>query len=93
MCIRDRYNLIHQEYKKSSELLVDISYKNDENLISKIVIEPKKCSDIIKTQIHCQIYNEIDNDGLDEYRFRIYNHKCEVVLSSSTRYYLSLIHI
>lgn len=81
------YNLIHQEYKKSSELLVDISYKNDRNLISKIVIEPKKCSDIIKTQIHCQIYNEIDNDGLDEYRFRIYNHKCEVVLSSSTRYY------
>ena len=81
------YNLIHQEYKKSSELLVDLSYKNEENLISKIVIEPKKCSDIINTQIHCQVYNEIDNDGLDEYRFRIYNHKCEVVLSSSTRYY------
>lgn len=81
------YSLIHQEYKKPSELLVDLSYKNEENLISKIIIEPKKCSDILKTQIHCQIYNEIDNDGLDEYRFRIYNHKCEVVLSSSTRYY------
>ena len=40
-----------------------------------------------KRSIYCQIYNELDNDGIDEYRFRIFNHKCEIVLSSSTKYY------
>ena len=40
-----------------------------------------------KQRIVAEIYNEIDNDGIDEYRFRVYNEKCEIVLSSSTRYY------
>ncbi|MCH2194727.1 hypothetical protein [Kordia sp.] len=40
-----------------------------------------------KKQIVAEIYNEIDNDGIDEYRFRVYNEQCEIVLSSSTRYY------
>ncbi|WP_430408565.1 hypothetical protein [Kordia sp.] len=38
-------------------------------------------------KIYCQIYNEIDNDGIDEYRFRVYNFDCKIILSSSTRYY------
>ncbi|WP_420574453.1 hypothetical protein [Kordia sp.] len=39
-----------------------------------------------KKRIIAQIYNEIDNDGIDEYRFRVFNEECEIVLSSSTRY-------
>ena len=38
-------------------------------------------------KIYCQIYNEIDNDGIDEYRFRVYNPNHKIILSSSTRYY------
>ncbi|PTX62348.1 hypothetical protein C8N46_103448 [Kordia periserrulae] len=38
-------------------------------------------------EIYCQIYNEIDNDGIDEYRFRVYNFDCKIILSSSTRYH------
>mgnify|MGYP001799448583 CR=1 FL=1 len=34
----------------------------------------------------CQIYNEIDDDGIDEYRFRLYDAKGDIILSSSTRY-------
>ncbi|MBC8756564.1 hypothetical protein H2O64_17970 [Kordia sp. YSTF-M3] len=41
----------------------------------------------LKQRIIAEIYNEIDTDGIDEYRFRVYNEKCEIVLSSSTRYY------
>lgn len=40
-----------------------------------------------KERIIVEIYNEIDTDGIDEYRFRVYNKECEIVLSSSTRYY------
>ncbi|WP_298515762.1 hypothetical protein [uncultured Kordia sp.] len=40
-----------------------------------------------KQRIVAEIYNEIDTDGKDEYRFRVYNEKCEIALSSSTRYY------
>ena len=39
-----------------------------------------------KKRIVAEIYNEIDNDGVSEYRFRVFNAACEIVLSSSTRY-------
>ena len=36
--------------------------------------------------IKCQIYNELDSDGIDEYRFRIYDSSDRIILSSSTNY-------
>ncbi len=39
------------------------------------------------SNIRCEIYNELDNDGIDEYRFRVFDQNDEVILSSSTRYY------
>lgn len=38
-------------------------------------------------QPKCEIFNEIDNDGIDEYRFRVLDGNDKIILSSSTRYY------
>ncbi len=38
------------------------------------------------SNLRCEIYNEIDNDGIDEYRFRLFDANDKIVLSSSTRY-------
>lgn len=40
-----------------------------------------------KPKIFAQIYNEEDNDNIDEYRFRLYDRHADLLLSSSTRYY------
>lgn len=34
-------------------------------------------------KVLCEIYNEVNTDGFDEYRFRIYNESCKIVLSSN----------
>lgn len=38
-------------------------------------------------QPKCEIFNEVDDDGIDEYRFRILDGNGKIILSSSTRYY------
>jgi uncharacterized protein YegP (UPF0339 family)/regulator of extracellular matrix RemA (YlzA/DUF370 family) len=40
-----------------------------------------------KQRIVAEIYNEIDTDGMDEYRFRVFNENCEIVLSSSAHHH------
>ncbi|MDE1205558.1 hypothetical protein [Tenacibaculum larymnensis] len=34
-------------------------------------------------KVLCEIYNEVNTDGFDEYRFRVYNESCKIVLSSN----------
>ncbi|MEM6721736.1 MAG: hypothetical protein AAF611_20580 [Bacteroidota bacterium] len=40
-----------------------------------------------KKRVVAEIYNEIDKDGIDEYRFRVFNSSCEIVLSSSAHHH------
>lgn len=38
-------------------------------------------------KLRCEIFNELDTDGIDEYRFRFIDADETIILSSSTRYY------
>ena len=47
-----------------------------------------KCFPYEPTRLSYEIYQEIDDDGIDEYRFRIRDeYRNKILLSSSTRYY------
>lgn len=79
------YELIHEKYKTNTQLQQVVGYENEANFISKIIINPE-LSEVLENQLRYEIYNEIDDDGIDEYRFRIFNDRNEIILSSSTRY-------
>ncbi|AXG72243.1 hypothetical protein KORDIASMS9_04511 [Kordia sp. SMS9] len=50
-------------------------------------IQSSAATSTLKKEIVAEIYNEIDTDGIDEYRFRVFNENCEIILSSSAHHH------
>ena len=51
------------------------------------VCKPTTSILLTRPQVYAQVYNEDDNDGIDEYRFRVYDDQADLLISSSTKYY------
>ncbi|MEM9822547.1 MAG: hypothetical protein AAF985_15810, partial [Bacteroidota bacterium] len=79
-----------EQTKECKDQLRDLILQRDEvcEQAEQIRGDFDNCFPAEATALSYEIYNEIDNDGLDEYRFRIWDNEIgEVILSSSTRYY------
>lgn len=85
--ILDGLNGEHEECKNELEELVNQRDKACEEC-ENIQNDFEQCFTVVPSHLSYEIYNEIDDDGVNEYRFRIWDNEVgEVILSSSTRYY------